>query len=654
MALILSISSVPLGFLGVSYAEEAADPGEIEYSCSEDDITALNEFFETNQLFSLKLGVDLEEAEAEVDEAVGAVETAESVVEEAETALSGFRDLKDTADDAAKKYDDFNALKTTAAEAEAAVTALEALKTEVETAEAALEGDAEDPDLQEALKEAEEALAEALEGADYEKALAALTEAEGAADSALRDAEKALLDETGLDAADAILSRLEVAESALNDAVGELINALDLNGEADVNDVLDALGKEKVAADSALSEAQASLARAEELVAAAGNPDFTRGGVLTWVAEDAEVEDPETEGEVSPVPDPVGVAEPGEPAVIVRHLTAIDLNEQTKALTKLDLSDLTSIVTLTSVVYARASLKQVKLKKNEDSTITMKSGNGGSIQISYNLEDISSPEEPGAGTGMVLHALAVSNAGYLFTHWVIGEDEPESVTTLGVAVADVLGEWTGDYTATANFIEQTGGGGGTPAVDPTPEPEPTQDGWTTTPDGKKQFYENGELVTNEFKSDGTYTYFLQADGTPMTNRLSYHPDGQHIIYFDEQGHEVFNQFIFIKEVGYIGYFDSQGYLYKDVHTFNQAGAPVYIDGNGRLQQNGWFQFGNGLDIGYANADGSLINSQWSYNDLNQPVYFHWNGMVARGLITDGAWFYLMHETDGHLVGQFQQ
>ena len=74
---------------------------------------------------------------------------------------------------------------------------------------------------------------------------------------------------------------------------------------------------------------------------------------------------------------------------------------------------------------------------------------------------------------------------------------------------------------------------------------------------------NGALVTNKFIFDGSYTYYMQADGTPMKDRLTYHPDGVHIIYFDTDGHEVFSNFQYCPSVGYTCYFDSQGYIYKD-------------------------------------------------------------------------------------------
>ena len=57
-------------------------------------------------------------------------------------------------------------------------------------------------------------------------------------------------------------------------------------------------------------------------------------------------------------------------------------------------------------------------------------------------------------------------------------------------------------------------------------------------DNAHYYLADGTLAKDCFFSDGVYTYYLQSDGSPMTNRLTYHPDGEHIIYFDENGHEV--------------------------------------------------------------------------------------------------------------------
>ena len=162
---------------------------------------------------------------------------------------------------------------------------------------------------------------------------------------------------------------------------------------------------------------------------------------------------------------------------------------------------------------------------------------------------------------------------------------------------------------------------------------------------------DGTLVTDAFFCDGTYTYYLQANGTPMTDKLTYHPDGKHIIYFDTNGHEIFGNFQYCPSVGYTCYFDSQGYIYKDQLTF-MNNKTYYLDGDGRMKQSGWFQFANGMDYGYANWDGTLMNGGFSYDPWGRIVFYHWNGMVARGLITDGATYYNMDMTDGHLIGTF--
>lgn len=157
--------------------------------------------------------------------------------------------------------------------------------------------------------------------------------------------------------------------------------------------------------------------------------------------------------------------------------------------------------------------------------------------------------------------------------------------------------------------------------------------------------------TNRFTFDGNYTYYIQADGTTMKDRMTYHPDGEHIIYFDVNGHELFNTFQYCPNVGYTCYFDSNGYLYKDKITFVNN-KPYYLDGDGRMRQTGWFQFANGVDYGYANGNGTLMSSGFSYDPWGRVVFYHWNGMVARGLISDGQWYYNMSTTDGHYLGQF--
>ncbi|GHU42993.1 hypothetical protein FACS1894111_07810 [Clostridia bacterium] len=182
---------------------------------------------------------------------------------------------------------------------------------------------------------------------------------------------------------------------------------------------------------------------------------------------------------------------------------------------------------------------------------------------------------------------------------------------------------------------------------------PQGETWKIDSDGLPRCYDaNGNQIKNAFQCDGTYTYFFQADGSPMTNRLTYHPDGENLIYFDEQGHEVFDHFQYCKDVKYTCYFNTYGYLRIDEIVFS-GGKPYYLDKTGAMKQNEWFYFGNGVDIGYANADGSLKTGGWGTDPWGRQVFYHWNGMVARGLITDSVWYYHMDEKDGHLRGQFR-
>ena len=166
------------------------------------------------------------------------------------------------------------------------------------------------------------------------------------------------------------------------------------------------------------------------------------------------------------------------------------------------------------------------------------------------------------------------------------------------------------------------------------------------------WYKGANKITKSFFFDGDYTYYLEWDGTPMCDKLTYHPDGVHIIYFDEDGHEVFNEFVYCPSVGYICYFGSDGYIYKDQITWDEWGNPVYLNANGKLEDEGWFQFANGRDYGFANPDGELKHNGFDYDPWGRVVFYHWNGMVARGLIQDNNYYYSMDETDGHYLGQF--
>lgn len=100
--------------------------------------------------------------------------------------------------------------------------------------------------------------------------------------------------------------------------------------------------------------------------------------------------------------------------------------------------------------------------------------------------------------------------------------------------------------------------------------------------GGYYFYdENGRMVRNSRIEYEGSMYYFKSDGTPMKDRLTYHPDGEHIIY---------------------------------------------LDANGAMEQQGLFHFANGRDLGYANADGTLMHSRFSYDPYGRIVFFslEWN------------------------------
>lgn len=147
---------------------------------------------------------------------------------------------------------------------------------------------------------------------------------------------------------------------------------------------------------------------------------------------------------------------------------------------------------------------------------------------------------------------------------------------------------------------------------------------------------NGETAKDCFFCDGTYTYYLQHDGTPMKNRLTYHPDGEHVIYFDENGHEVFSNFKNVKQsiagesVDDLCFFDVYGYMYVDFITYDQAGVNLYYaNPYGVMERNGWFTFSEkqGGGTGYANPDGTLLKDQWTYDQNGNLVYMEGDGSV---------------------------
>lgn len=187
----------------------------------------------------------------------------------------------------------------------------------------------------------------------------------------------------------------------------------------------------------------------------------------------------------------------------------------------------------------------------------------------------------------------------------------------------------------------------------------------------KQYVLDGQVITDAFFCDGTYTYYLQLDGTPMKDRLTYHPDGKHVIYFDADGHEVFSDFANVKQsvsgdpVDDNCFFNTFGYMYVNKLTYDKSGEKLYyINEYGVIEQKGWFQFPDqieGIDgqtqdmdgrYGYGNADGSLMTNQWTYNWNGQLVYLQGDGSMATGIVyVDGAYNYF-DASDGHFIQKY--
>ncbi len=158
---------------------------------------------------------------------------------------------------------------------------------------------------------------------------------------------------------------------------------------------------------------------------------------------------------------------------------------------------------------------------------------------------------------------------------------------------------------------------------------------------------DGKPVINDFKCDGTYTYYFQADGTAMKDRLTYHPDGVHVIYFDSEGHEVFSDFANVKktiagdEVDDFCFFDVFGYMYVDVVTYDKTGTVLYYaNAYGVMEMGKWFQFSDNVTwadgregdefkggYGCANADGTLITNTQTVDWEGRSCYLQGNGVA---------------------------
>ncbi len=157
----------------------------------------------------------------------------------------------------------------------------------------------------------------------------------------------------------------------------------------------------------------------------------------------------------------------------------------------------------------------------------------------------------------------------------------------------------------------------------------------------------GKPVINDFKCDGEYTYYFQADGTAMKDRLTYHPDGIHVIYFDENGHEVFSDFANVKktiageDVNDFCFFDVFGYMYVDVLTYDKTGTVLYYaNPYGVMEMGKWFQFSDTVKwadgtsaegiaggYGYADADGTLLTNTQTTDWEGRSCYLQGNGVA---------------------------
>lgn len=151
------------------------------------------------------------------------------------------------------------------------------------------------------------------------------------------------------------------------------------------------------------------------------------------------------------------------------------------------------------------------------------------------------------------------------------------------------------------------------------------------------FDEDGHELFNTFKGIGKDTYFFQSNGAPMSDQLTYHPDGKHVIYFDEEGHEVFNAFTHVSKsisgdaVDDYCYFNVFGYMYVNTVTYDSKGSKLYyINEYGQLQHSGWFKFDKNAGCGDTDTTWKFTGSYIGYANydgtlMKDQATYDWNG-----------------------------
>ena len=160
-------------------------------------------------------------------------------------------------------------------------------------------------------------------------------------------------------------------------------------------------------------------------------------------------------------------------------------------------------------------------------------------------------------------------------------------------------------------------------------------------------------MTNKTVSVGEETYFFQADGSAVTNRLMYDADGKHKVYYGEDGRRVKNRLVKDEKSGNTWYFDRDGYqIFNDYARVD--GKAYFFDASGNMYTKRSYEDEKG-NIRFFHDDGTMIYNDY-YCDGVYTYYMQYDGTAMKNRLTydpEGTGLIYFNEKGHMLFDAFQ-
>lgn len=198
------------------------------------------------------------------------------------------------------------------------------------------------------------------------------------------------------------------------------------------------------------------------------------------------------------------------------------------------------------------------------------------------------------------------------------------------------GVWVGEYKASSN-----------------------KDGWVKN-GNNWNFYMAGEKVCYQEIYDGGYWYYMDYNGTMVTNSFAYsHDNYSDYYYYDADGRRV-NYTNWKKINGYWCYFNDKGYVttgwIKDGNTYYYQGIKYIVDKDGDIITStvamitGYYS--DGRSLYYFNKDGKYVKTitatGWYKSDEGDWYYVENGRLYTDGVYKIGDYYYAFYY-DGEMV-----